>query len=93
MSETSSQTPSQTLARTLETEVMDTEEEARDYDAMDHREVNARFCADLLAFRLNSLSFPGHLDFSLTQRHEERPDVGLHSTAWREPSPTPAYAR
>jgi 2-polyprenyl-3-methyl-5-hydroxy-6-metoxy-1,4-benzoquinol methylase len=40
-----------TLARTLETEVMDTEEEARDYDAMDHTEVNARFCEDLLALR------------------------------------------
>lgn len=38
-----------TLTRTLEPEVMDTEEEARDYDAMDHGEVNARFCEDLLA--------------------------------------------
>jgi ubiquinone/menaquinone biosynthesis C-methylase UbiE len=37
------------LPRVLETEVMDTEEEARDYDAMDHGEVNARFVADLLA--------------------------------------------
>jgi ubiquinone/menaquinone biosynthesis C-methylase UbiE len=40
-----------TLPRTLEPEVMDTAEEARDYDAMDHAEVNARFCEDLLAFR------------------------------------------
>jgi ubiquinone/menaquinone biosynthesis C-methylase UbiE len=39
------------LQRTLETEVMDTEDEARDYDAMDHTEVNARFVSDLLAFR------------------------------------------
>lgn len=39
------------LARTLEPEVMDTEEEARDYDAMDHAEVNARFCDDLLSLR------------------------------------------
>jgi ubiquinone/menaquinone biosynthesis C-methylase UbiE len=39
------------LPRTLETEVMDTEEEALDYDAMDHTEVNARFVGDLLAFR------------------------------------------
>ena len=39
------------LPRTLEPEVMDTEEEARDYDAMDHAEVNARFVSDLLAFR------------------------------------------
>jgi ubiquinone/menaquinone biosynthesis C-methylase UbiE len=37
------------LARELEPEVMDTPEEARDYDAMDHAEVNARFCDDLLA--------------------------------------------
>ena len=37
------------LPRTLEPEVMDTAQEARDYDAMDHAEVNGRFCADLLA--------------------------------------------
>lgn len=37
------------LPRVLEPEVMDTPEEARDYDAMDHAEVNARFCDDLLA--------------------------------------------
>jgi ubiquinone/menaquinone biosynthesis C-methylase UbiE len=37
------------LPRTLEPEVMDTEEEAQDYDAMDHSQVNARFCDDLLA--------------------------------------------
>jgi SAM-dependent methyltransferase len=37
------------LPRTLEPEVMDTEEEARDYDSMDHSEVNARFCDDFLA--------------------------------------------
>jgi ubiquinone/menaquinone biosynthesis C-methylase UbiE len=40
---------SSSLPRTLETEVMDTEQEARDYDAMDHGEVNARFVDDLLA--------------------------------------------
>ena len=39
------------LARTLEPEVMDTEEEARDYDAMDHAEVNACFCDDLLSMQ------------------------------------------
>ncbi len=38
------------LIRILEPEVMDTPEEAADYDAMDHREVNAWFVADLLAF-------------------------------------------
>jgi 2-polyprenyl-3-methyl-5-hydroxy-6-metoxy-1,4-benzoquinol methylase len=37
------------LPRTLEPEVMDTEQEARDYDAMDHGDVNVRFCDDLLA--------------------------------------------
>jgi ubiquinone/menaquinone biosynthesis C-methylase UbiE len=37
------------LARVLEPEVMDSVEEASDYDAMDHREVNRRFVADLLA--------------------------------------------
>jgi ubiquinone/menaquinone biosynthesis C-methylase UbiE len=30
---------------------MDTEAEARDYDAMDHGQVNASFCADLLTVR------------------------------------------
>jgi ubiquinone/menaquinone biosynthesis C-methylase UbiE len=39
------------LPRTLEPEVMDTAQEASDYDAMDHAEVNARFCNDLLALR------------------------------------------
>lgn len=37
-----------TLTRVLEPEVMDTAEDAADYDAMDHREVNQRFVADLL---------------------------------------------
>jgi ubiquinone/menaquinone biosynthesis C-methylase UbiE len=37
------------IPRILETEVMDTLEEAEGYDAMDHREVNARFVDDLLA--------------------------------------------
>jgi ubiquinone/menaquinone biosynthesis C-methylase UbiE len=37
------------LARVLEPEVMDSADEARDYDAMDHAEVNRRFAADFLA--------------------------------------------
>ncbi len=37
------------LKRTLEPEVMDTDQEADEYDAMDHSEVNARFVANLLA--------------------------------------------
>jgi len=42
------------MQRVLEPEVMDTDEEARDYDAMDHAEVNARFCDDLLAYARES---------------------------------------
>jgi ubiquinone/menaquinone biosynthesis C-methylase UbiE len=37
------------LNRILESEVMDSPEEARDYDAMDHAEVNRLFVADFLA--------------------------------------------
>jgi ubiquinone/menaquinone biosynthesis C-methylase UbiE len=37
------------LPRVLEPEVMDTPEEARDYDAMDHAAVNRAFVADFLA--------------------------------------------
>lgn len=36
------------LARVLEPEVMDTSDEAQVYNAMDHRDVNRRFVADLL---------------------------------------------
>ncbi len=38
------------LARVLEAEVMDSPEEARDYDAMDHSRVNRLFVTDFLAF-------------------------------------------
>lgn len=41
------------LPRVLEPEVMDTAEDARDYDAMDHAAVNRAFAADFLA------AFPG----------------------------------
>jgi ubiquinone/menaquinone biosynthesis C-methylase UbiE len=37
------------LHRKLEPELMDSPDEARDYDAMDHREVNRLFVSDLLA--------------------------------------------
>jgi ubiquinone/menaquinone biosynthesis C-methylase UbiE len=37
------------LPRTLEPEVMDTAEDALDYDRMDHAEVNRRFVADFLS--------------------------------------------
>src|SRR4051794_10782721 len=36
------------LSRVLEPEAMDSAEEARDYDAMNHSVVNAAFCDDLL---------------------------------------------
>jgi len=38
------------LSRVLEPEVMDSAEEARDYDALDHAAVNARFVEDLIAW-------------------------------------------
>jgi ubiquinone/menaquinone biosynthesis C-methylase UbiE len=38
------------LPRVLEPEVMDSPEEARDYDAMDHSQVNRVFVADFLCF-------------------------------------------
>src|SRR5688572_29505002 len=37
------------ISRTLEPEVMDSREDAWDYDSMDHSEVNRRFVEDLLA--------------------------------------------
>ena len=37
------------LERVLEAEVMDTQQEAMDYDAMDHSEANQSFVSDLLA--------------------------------------------
>jgi ubiquinone/menaquinone biosynthesis C-methylase UbiE len=40
------------LSRTLEPEVMDTREDAWDYDSMDHAEVNRRFVEDLLGAEL-----------------------------------------
>ena len=38
-----------TLARVLEPEVMDTPEDAHDYDTMDHTALNRVFAADFLA--------------------------------------------
>jgi len=54
------------LPRVLEPEVMDTPEEANDYDAMDHEAVNARFCDDLLLLRAKTLG----------QRHPRIVDFG-----------------
>src|SRR5690242_4396570 len=38
------------LERVLEPEVMDSAEEARDYDSMDHSQVNQLFVSNLLSF-------------------------------------------
>src|SRR5262249_59312067 len=46
------------LARVLEPEVMDSAEEARDYDAMDHAQVNRVFVADFLAFFSSASATP-----------------------------------
>src|SRR5437870_1621127 len=45
------------LPRVLEPEVMDSAKEARDYDAMDHAQVNRIFVADFLAFFATSDDF------------------------------------
>lgn len=42
------------LPRVLEPEVMDTHDEAEDYDAMDHAAVNGAFCDAVLALRPNA---------------------------------------
>ena len=42
------------LERILEPEIMDSPEEANDYDAMDHGEVNRRFVEDLIEARLKA---------------------------------------
>ena len=39
----------QMLTRTLESEIMDSADDAREYDAMDHSAVNAQFVTDLLS--------------------------------------------
>ncbi|MEX2140840.1 MAG: class I SAM-dependent methyltransferase [Pirellulales bacterium] len=44
------------LPRMLEPELMDTREDAWDYDSMDHAEVNRRFVKDLLAAGLSPVS-------------------------------------
>lgn len=42
------------LNRILEPEVMDTLEEAQDYDSMNHQHVNQRFVSDVLDFEINT---------------------------------------
>src|SRR5438105_4055267 len=49
------------LPRVLEPEVMDSAEEARDYDAMDHSQVNRAFVVDFLAFFTPLTPLPGNI--------------------------------
>src|SRR5262245_4794801 len=63
------------LPRVLEPEAMDTPEEARDYDEMDHSAVNARFVAEFLALHgrcrggeiLDVGTGPGRIPIALCQ--------------------------
>ena len=59
------------LPRTLEPEVMDTAEEAVDYDAMDHGEVNRRFVGDFLRARAAA----GHADLGRCGQATQRSAV------------------
>jgi ubiquinone/menaquinone biosynthesis C-methylase UbiE len=63
------------LERVLEPEVMDSAEEARDYDSMDHSGVNQLFVGDLLAFHaapvrvLDVGTGTAQIPIELCQRH------------------------
>lgn len=63
------------LPRVLEPEVMDSPDEARDYDSMDHREVNRAFVADFLALWdgrspvLDAGTGTAQIPIELCQRH------------------------
>jgi ubiquinone/menaquinone biosynthesis C-methylase UbiE len=61
------------LERELETEVMDTAEEAADYDAMDHSEPNAAFVARLVELRAHGRMLdlgtgPAHIPMLVVER-------------------------
>jgi ubiquinone/menaquinone biosynthesis C-methylase UbiE len=72
-----------TLKRVLEPEVMDTLDEARDYDTMDHREVNRVFVTDLLACgRLEGDAIDlgtgtAQIPIELCRRHDDCRVVGV----------------
>ncbi len=73
------------LPRVLEPEAMDTAEEARDYDAMDHTEVNARFVSDFLKAHgacrggeiLDVGTGPGRIPIELCRRDPSARVVGV----------------
>jgi len=73
------------LQRVLEPEAMDTPEEARDYDEMDHSAVNARFVADFLALHgpcrggeiLDVGTGPGRIPIALCQTDRAARVLGI----------------
>lgn len=70
------------MHRVLEQEVMDTQEEAESYDAMDHREPNAAFVARLLELgargrMLDIGTGPGHVPLSVCDRCDDGIVVGV----------------
>jgi ubiquinone/menaquinone biosynthesis C-methylase UbiE len=74
--------PTSQLDRVLEPEVMDTVEDAREYDAMDHREANAAFVDRLIelgAFGavLDVGTGPGHIPLLLCERLPRAEVIGV----------------
>lgn len=71
------------LPRTLEPEVMDSADEARDYDAMDHTTVNRAFVADFLAIWDNGGAIldvgtgTAQIPIELCQRHSRAEVIGI----------------
>ncbi len=73
------------LTRVLEPEAMDTAEEARDYDAMDHSEVNDRFVGEFLAVHgpcrgsaiLDVGTGPARIPIALCQRDANARVLGI----------------
>ncbi len=73
----------QPLSRVLEPEVMDTQDDARDYDEMDHREVNTKFIDDFLQYQPDLTSVvdlgtgPAHIPIELVQRWPDAKVLGI----------------
>lgn len=73
------------LPRVLEPEAMDTPDEAREYDAMDHAAVNAAFVADFLAAHgpcrggaiLDVGTGPARIPIALARADEKAPILGI----------------
>ena len=70
------------LSRVLETEVMDTDEDANEYDAMDHTEANAAFVERLLELEargrmLDIGTGPGHIPLLVCERVADAEVVGI----------------